>query len=196
MIEIRSEEDFGAVCICAVRYCIGRQTYMPGLVMDFIRPLLPNLGSKTLFVMEQDISKADDLGNADIDAPKWMKFLSEIQEERRRREVRRTPDEIKKALSVCTEEHLCTDVDCPYYGSDYCADELTQDALSYIKQLESRVEPVRHGYWIIPTPPDSYTYCKIVCSVCNEVAGKHQTEYCPRCGAKMDLPRPRGDSDD
>ena len=61
---------------------------------------------------------------------------------------------------------------------------------------ESYVEPVRHGWWIIPTPPDAYTYCKIVCSVCNQVAGKHQTEYCPRCGAKMDLPRPRSNSDD
>lgn len=59
-----------------------------------------------------------------------------------------------------------------------------------------RIEPVQHGYWIIPTPPDAYTYCKILCSVCNQVAGKHQTEYCPRCGAKMDLPRPRSNSDD
>lgn len=59
-----------------------------------------------------------------------------------------------------------------------------------------RAEPVQHGYWIIPTPPDAYTYCKILCSVCNRVAGKHQTEYCPRCGAKMDLPRPRSNSDD
>ena len=69
-------------------------------------------------------------------------------------------------------------------------------ALAYIEQLESRAAPVQHGYWIIPTPPDNYTYCKIVCSACNQVAGKHQTEYCPRCGAKMDLPRPRSNSDD
>ncbi len=85
MIEIRNEEDFGTVCICAVRYCIGRQTYMPGLVMDFIRPLLPKLDSKTLFAMEQDIAKADDFGNADIDAPMWAAFLTEIENERKRR---------------------------------------------------------------------------------------------------------------
>lgn len=34
--------------------------------------------------MEQDIAKADDFGNADIDTPKWMKFLGEIREEQRR----------------------------------------------------------------------------------------------------------------
>lgn len=71
-----------------------------------------------------------------------------------------------------------------------------EDAMKVSTQEDERdVESVRHGYWIIPTPPDAYTYCKIVCSVCNKVAGKHQTEYCPRCGAKMDLPRPRGNSD-
>ena len=70
------------------------------------------------------------------------------------------------------------------------------DSKSAFRMAMRRVKPVRHGYWIIPTPPDAYTYCKIVCSVCNQVAGKHQTKYCPCCGAKMDLPRPRGDRDD
>lgn len=108
----------------------------------------------------------------------------------------KTPDEIKKAVSLCI---LCERyTDCPYCESESetgCMSVLNADVLAYIEQLENRVKQVQHGYWIIPTPPDAYTYCKIVCSVCNQVAGKHQTEYCPRCGAKMDLPRPRGDSD-
>ena len=59
MIKISDQNnDFGAVLICAVRYCIGRQNYMPGLVIDFIRPLLPKLDSKTLTVMERDIIEA------------------------------------------------------------------------------------------------------------------------------------------
>lgn len=36
-------EDFGTILICAVRYSLGRQTYMPGLVQGYIRPLLPCL---------------------------------------------------------------------------------------------------------------------------------------------------------
>jgi len=30
------DKDFGALLICAVRYCIGRQTYMPGLIIGYI----------------------------------------------------------------------------------------------------------------------------------------------------------------
>lgn len=108
----------------------------------------------------------------------------------------KTPDEIKQALRLC--DAVCCTLDCPYFRSTSanCVKKLHKNALAYIEQLESRVEPVQHGYWIIPTPPDVYTYCKILCSVCNRVAGKHQTEYCPRCGAKMDLPRPRSNSDE
>lgn len=78
--------DFGAVLICAVRYCIGRQTYMPGLVIDFIRPLLPKLGSNTLAVMEKDIIEADSLGDERIDQPRWLLyFLNDIRAEKQRR---------------------------------------------------------------------------------------------------------------
>lgn len=106
----------------------------------------------------------------------------------------KTPDEIKESAGMCGKEWCCTE--CPYFREKECVMNLLSDALAYIEQLESRAAPVQHGYWIIPTPPDNYTYCKIVCSACNQVAGKHQTEYCPRCGAKMDLPRPRSNSDD
>ncbi len=40
--------DFGSVLVCAVRYAIGRQTYMPALVAGFIRPLIPNLDDGAL----------------------------------------------------------------------------------------------------------------------------------------------------
>lgn len=36
-------EDFGTILICAVRHSIGRRSYMPGLVQDYIRPILPSL---------------------------------------------------------------------------------------------------------------------------------------------------------
>ena len=53
------------------------------------------------------------------------------------------------------------------------------------EQPAADVEPVRHGRWIVPMPPDNYTYCKCVCSECKRTAGKHKTLYCPNCGAKM-----------
>lgn len=48
-------DNFGAVLNCAVRYSLGRHTYMPGLVMDFIGPLLPYVSDRTLWCMERDI---------------------------------------------------------------------------------------------------------------------------------------------
>ena len=46
---------FGAVLNCAVRYCIGRMTYMPGLVTDWIMQHCHGLlTNKTLYVMKRD----------------------------------------------------------------------------------------------------------------------------------------------
>lgn len=80
MIDPR-DRDFGAVITCAIRYCLGRETYMPHLVMDYVRPLLPELDNRTLAVMVNDIEGAPSLGHSNIDEPAWNKFLGEIQAE-------------------------------------------------------------------------------------------------------------------
>lgn len=85
MIKIANAEDFGFVCLCAVRYCLGRRTYAPGTVMGFIKTFLPAMNDKTLYVMERDIAETDNLGDAEIDAPMWAEFLAEIEKERKRR---------------------------------------------------------------------------------------------------------------
>lgn len=85
MIKIASIEDFGFVCVCAVRYCLGRRTYAPGTVMGFIKTFLPALDDKMLYVMARDIAEADNLGDEEIDAPMWAEFLAEIEMERKRR---------------------------------------------------------------------------------------------------------------
>lgn len=85
-IIIEADDDFfGAVLNCAVRYCIGRQSYMPGLVIDKITPWLPLLSEKTLWCFERDIKEADSLGDPDVDAPRWRKFQSDVQKEIERR---------------------------------------------------------------------------------------------------------------
>ena len=72
------DDFFGAVLNCAVRYCLGRRTYMPSLVTDFIRPLLPYLSKKTLWCFEKDIEGTDDYG-MDMDKETWMNFLSAVK---------------------------------------------------------------------------------------------------------------------
>lgn len=73
-----SDPNLGAVINCAVRYSIGRATYMPHLVVDFILPLLSELDDATLYVMRRDIEESTCLGDPRIDAPKWRKLLLEI----------------------------------------------------------------------------------------------------------------------
>lgn len=81
------DDNFQAILMCAVRYSLGRQTYMPHLVMDYIAPLVPLLSDRTLAVIERDIGEADKMGvgygNERIDKPRWLQFrqliLSEIK---------------------------------------------------------------------------------------------------------------------
>lgn len=50
------DDDFGCVINSAVRYAIGRHTYMPGVVCDFVRRYLAILDIKTIDVMIEDIT--------------------------------------------------------------------------------------------------------------------------------------------
>jgi len=77
------DEDFGTLCICAVRYAIGRATYMPEIVTRFISAHLRELSNKDLFVISRDIREygfGDDL-NFDT----WFSFRERIEAELKRR---------------------------------------------------------------------------------------------------------------
>lgn len=81
-------DDFGSICVCAVRYSLGRRTYMPHLVMGFIRPLLPDMPRRALWCMEQDVAEAvrnGVCGDEKIDKPAWVGFLAAVRDEMMRR---------------------------------------------------------------------------------------------------------------
>lgn len=83
-----ADDCFGAVLNCAVRYAMGRRTYMPGLVIDFVTPLIPRLSSKTLLCFDQDITEqrwTGGYGDPAIDEPEWMRFHEAVRKERQRR---------------------------------------------------------------------------------------------------------------
>lgn len=83
------ENDFGTLCICALRYCQGRETYMPSLVRDIIRPLLPQLTDRDIRVMLEDCDfqrKYDMYGDEHIDKPGWLQWEQELKAERARRD--------------------------------------------------------------------------------------------------------------
>lgn len=85
-------EDFGTILTCAVRYACGRQTYMPSIVIGFIRPLISEIDDNALCCMERDIREAEKYGgygNEKIDKPLWIDFLKELQDLMDKREIKR-----------------------------------------------------------------------------------------------------------
>lgn len=75
------DRDFGTICGCAVRYSLGRQTYMPSLVQQFIISNLNLIDSYSLMVIARDVKEAPSYGNETIDKPGWMNFLAVLEKE-------------------------------------------------------------------------------------------------------------------
>ena len=76
-----ANDDFGAVFNCAVRYCLGRRSYMPSLVCRYIISLLPELTDKTLDCFERDIAERKrtgfDFGDS-CDYETWDAFYKAV----------------------------------------------------------------------------------------------------------------------
>lgn len=88
--DARDDAEIGAIVICAVRYALGRESYMPGLVQDFIMRHPEILTENNRQVIIRDIEEADEirtytmengqkltvdgLGNTKIDRPGWLRL--------------------------------------------------------------------------------------------------------------------------
>ena len=83
MTAVEINEDFEKILLCAVRYAIGRRTYIPSRVIDYITPLLPHLSEDVLKLIANEITEHDTyeggLGDEMIDRPYWKQFLREIR---------------------------------------------------------------------------------------------------------------------
>ena len=85
-----SQEDFGILCICAVRYCQGRESYMPDLVRRIVRQHLGVIDDDRLWVMLEDceFQKSMNLyGDERIDRPGWIRWREILEEELERRKA-------------------------------------------------------------------------------------------------------------
>jgi len=83
-----ADDDFGAIVNCAIRYSMGRRSYMPSLVIAFVAPLVQELTDKTLWCIDEDLSHPEiygGLGDERIDAPSWIKFHDLVKAEIQRR---------------------------------------------------------------------------------------------------------------
>ena len=80
---VEINKDFETILLCAVRYAIGRKSYMPSMVIDYITPLLPYLSEDVLKLIANEIIDHDTyegaLGDEMIDRPYWEQFLRKIR---------------------------------------------------------------------------------------------------------------------
>lgn len=82
-----SEEQFGILSICALRYCHGRRTYMPSLVQQIVGTHLSEVSDKDIAVMENDcqFQRKMNLYGDDCDKVDWLKWEEKVIAESRRR---------------------------------------------------------------------------------------------------------------
>ena len=83
-----SQNDFGTLCICAIRYCHGRKTYMPDLVRGIVRSNIGEISTKDLQVMISDCDFQRSMklyGDPKIDKPGWLEWEKYLHEELVRR---------------------------------------------------------------------------------------------------------------
>lgn len=70
-------DHFRSVLICAVRYCLGRRTYMPEVVTDWIMSQCSGtLTKKDIYVMRRDIDEYRQRGalGMQCDVETWEGF--------------------------------------------------------------------------------------------------------------------------
>lgn len=88
MIKNITQKDFGTLAICAIRYCQGRQTYMPDLVRKIIASHLPEISDNDLRVMIEDCDFQERMklyGDERIDKPGWIRWKELLLAEKKRR---------------------------------------------------------------------------------------------------------------
>ena len=89
-----TDDDFTCILTAAIRYTLGRETYLPSLITGYIKPLLPYLTDKALFLFERDIREQGNTGykraygDPLIDKPVWDKFYADVVAEMDKRKDR------------------------------------------------------------------------------------------------------------
>ena len=74
------DDNVGAVLECAVRYTLGRKTYMVSVVTGVIKSVVPDLSNKTLLLMEREIVKHERFFDS-TDRKEWINLRDTLRQE-------------------------------------------------------------------------------------------------------------------
>lgn len=80
-----SQDDFGALCICALRYCMGRRTYMPNLIQEIVSEHFQDLSPRDLKVIADDKRFQEDMNlwGDNCDKISWLRFYEGLDQFRK-----------------------------------------------------------------------------------------------------------------
>ena len=82
-IDYITYDELKFLLICALRYCMGRNSYAPGLVIEITERYIPYADDNFLAIILCDLDHIQEYSWGDPDAPKyiWQKFRKEIEHE-------------------------------------------------------------------------------------------------------------------
>lgn len=76
--ELTFDDNFGCIVNCAVRYAIGRETYMPSAVIGFVRDNMGFMDGKTINVMIKDIEREAE-NECLFHRNEWLRLRDELE---------------------------------------------------------------------------------------------------------------------
>ena len=71
--------DYEHMLICALRYALGRRTYIVGIIVDYIVGEVPNLSENCKRVMILDVENPIGGYGDECDKKKWMRLLKALE---------------------------------------------------------------------------------------------------------------------
>ena len=77
-------DDFGILAVCSIRYCRGRQTYMPRLVRGIVKAHLSEISDKDLQVLINDCGYALKWED-ELEPKEWAEWKNMLIAEQNRR---------------------------------------------------------------------------------------------------------------
>lgn len=85
-------DDFGILAVCSIRYCRGRQTYMPNLVRGIVKAHLSEISDKDLQILINDCNYTLTWED-NIDPNGWAEWKNMlIAEQNKRKEIENDSD--------------------------------------------------------------------------------------------------------
>ena len=74
--------DYEHMLISALRYALGRRTYIVGMTAEYIENELPKLSDQCRAIMIEDIEQQEQFGYGDeCDREDWMLLLEKLREQ-------------------------------------------------------------------------------------------------------------------